>query len=408
LTLRLLRLQVERNKKGLSLVDHTMLRETPTAGSSDAPVTGNGETSKKSTGRTRIVDLLRKPFDIRSLALTGLFVLSVFYTIYFTRGILLPLVLALLLSYLLRPIIRSLARLKIPPPVSAALVLISLITIIGYGISILAAPASDWLEKAPYSLRQLQWKLSPLKQPMEKVAQASGEIEKLATPQGAPSAKQPTAVEIRRHPIAETLVLRTPEVIASAVLVLILLYFLLSYDGVFLGKMIKLLPTLSDKKRAVSIASQIEEHVSRYLFTVTMINLALGLVVGIAVGLLGLRNPIMWGAMVAVLNFVPYLGALTGIVCITLGAVLSFDSLGYALIFPGVYLGFAALEGNFITPWVMGKSLTLNPVIILLSLTFWGWMWGIVGIILAVPILAAFKIFCSHIKPMEPIADFLS
>jgi predicted PurR-regulated permease PerM len=117
---------------------------------------------------------------------------------------------------------------------------------------------------------------------------------------------------------------------------------------------------------------------------------------------------VMWGALVAILNFVPYLGALTGIICMTIGAVLSFDSLGYALIFPAVYLGFGTLEGNFITPWVMGRSLTLNPVIILLSLVFWGWMWGIAGVILAVPILAAFKIFCAHIKPMEPLAEFLS
>jgi predicted PurR-regulated permease PerM len=139
-----------------------------------------------------------------------------------------------------------------------------------------------------------------------------------------------------------------------------------------------------------------------------LINLGLGLAVGSAVALLGLRNPIMWGVMVAVLNFVPYLGALTGIVCLTLGAVLSFDSFGYALLFPAAYLLFAGLEGNFITPWVMGKSLTLNPVMILLSLTFWGWLWGIAGIILAVPILASFKIFCAHIEPMEPLAEFLS
>ena len=140
----------------------------------------------------------------------------------------------------------------------------------------------------------------------------------------------------------------------------------------------------------------------------TAINVCLGLAVGTTAGLLGLRNPMMWGVLVAVLNFIPYLGALTGIICITLGAVLSFDSVGYALLFPAVYLTFAALEGNFITPWVMGRSLTLNPVIILLSITFWGWLWGIAGVILAVPILAAFKIFCAHIEPMEPLAEFLS
>ena len=354
----------------------------------------------------RLADLLRKPFDIRSLALTGLFILAVFYTIYFTRAVLLPLVLALLLSYLLRPIIRALSRARIVPALGSAIVLICLIGLMSYAVSALAAPVSGWLEKAPYSVQQLQRKLMPLKQPMQKVAQASGEIEKLATP-GPPTPKQ-QSVEIRRHPITEMLVLRTPEVIVTTVLVLILLYFLLAYDGVFLGKLIRLLPTLSDKKRAVSIATEIEGQVSRYLFTQTLINLGLGIVVGTTVGLLGLKNPIMWGVMVATLNFIPYLGALTGIICISLGAILSFDSLGYALMFPGIYLLFATLEGNLITPWIMGRSLTLNPVMILLSLTFWGWMWGIVGIVLAVPILAAFKIFCGHIEPMHPIADFLS
>ena len=241
---------------------------------------------------------------------------------------------------------------------------------------------------------------------MAKVAEASGEIEKLTTTSNTPSTKP--EVEMKKSTFTDAVVLHTPEFIGSTVLVIILLYFLLAYDGVFLTKLIKLLPTLSDKKRAVAIATEVEGQVSRYLFTQTAINIGLGFSVGTAVGLLGLRNPIMWGVMVALLNFIPYLGALAGIICITLGAILSFDSVGYAMLFPAVYLGLATLEGNFITPWVMGRSLTLNPVMILLSLTFWGWMWGIVGIVLAVPILAAFKIFCAHIEPMEPLAEFLS
>jgi predicted PurR-regulated permease PerM len=321
------------------------------------------------------------------------------------RAVLLPLVLALLLSYLLRPIVRGLARLHISSLIGAALILLSLVGTIGYGIYSLATPAAGWLEKAPYSLQQLEYKLLPLKKPIQSVAKASGEIEKLTTPDNAPAK---TTVEVKRHPVTEILYVQTPELIASAVAMLILLYFLLAFDGVFLMKLIKLLPTLSDKKRAVSIANDIESHVSRYLLTITVINICLGIAVGTTVGLLGLRNPIMWGAMVAVLNFIPYLGALTGIVCMTLGAVLSFDSFSYALIFPAVYLILATLEGNFITPMVMGKSLTLNPVMVLLSLMFWGWMWGIAGIILAVPILAAFKIFCAHIEQMQPLAEFLS
>ncbi len=347
----------------------------------------------------------RRTFDVRSIALTGLLVLAIFYTMYFMRAILLPLVLALLLSYLLRPIVRALARIYIPSGFGAAIVLIGMVAVIGYAVSALTAPAVSWLRKAPYSMQTIQWKLLPLRQPMQSVAKASGELEKLASPD---NALAKPVVEVKHHPITETLYARGSEFIASLVLLLILLYFLLTYDGVFLTKLIKLLPTMNDKKRAVMIANEIEANVSRYLLTVTLINLGLGLAVGATAGLLGLRNPVMWGAMVALLNFVPYLGALTGIICMTLGAMLSFDNIGYALIFPAMYLGFAVLEGNFITPWVMGRRLTLNPVMVLLSLTFWGWMWGVPGVILAVPILAAFKIFCTHIESVEPIAEFLS
>ncbi len=373
--------------------------------SNDTAMDDHGESANiTSRARSRIAALLQKPFDVRSISLTGLFILALFYTMYFMRSILLPIVLALLLSYLLRPIVRALARAKIPTPLGAALILIALFISIGSGMSALAAPVAGWLEKAPSGLQELERKFMPMKKSMTQVAQATGEIEKLATP----DSPTKTAVEVKRHPITEMLYMRTPEFIASALLLLILLYFLLAYDGVFVAKLIKLMPRLSDKKRAVSIAQEIESHISRYLLTVTMINSCLGLAVGTTVGLLGLRNPVMWGVMVAVLNFVPYLGALTGIICMTIGATLSFDSLSYALVFPAIYLLFSALEGNFVTPWVMGRSLTLNPVIILLSLTFWGWMWGIAGVILAVPILAAFKIFCAHIKPMEPLAEFLS
>jgi predicted PurR-regulated permease PerM len=351
----------------------------------------------------RIAEPLQRPFDVRSIALTGLFVMAVFYTIYFMRSILLPIVLALLLSYLFRPIVRGLAQLKIPLPVGAAFILIGFLAVVGHGISALATPAVGWLQKAPAGLTELQYKLLPVKKSVAQVSQATAEIEKLATANA-----ETKTVEVKRHPITEMLFIRTPEFIASAVLSSILLYFLLVYDQVFIAKLVKLLPTLSDKKTAVGIAHDIESQISRYLLTITAINACLGLAVGTAVGLLGLRNPVMWGVMVALLNFVPYVGALTGIICMTIGATLSFESLGYALIFPSVYLAFGVLEGSFITPWVMGRSLTLNPVIILLSLTFWGWMWGIVGIILAVPILAAFKIFCSRIKPMEPLAEFLS
>src|SRR5437870_4039638 len=224
-----------------------------------------------SRARLRTAELLRKPFDVRSIALTGLFILAVFYTIYFMRSILLPIVLALLLSYLLRPIVRGLAQLKIPLPVSAAFILIGLLALVGYGISGLATPTVEWLQKAPAGLTELQRKLLPVKKSVAQVTQATGEIEKLAST----NAENKT-IEVKRHPITEMFFMRTPEFIASAVLLSILLYFLLVYDQVFIAKLVKFLPTLSAKKVAVSIAHDIDSQVSRYLFTITAINSCLG------------------------------------------------------------------------------------------------------------------------------------
>ena len=381
--------------------------EPEKAAPEDSPLTGKPETETRAATQESVPESLQRPFDIRSFALTGLFILAVFYTMYVVRSILLPLVLALLLSYLFRPGVRALNRIRIRPPIGAAILLIAAVATVGYGVSYLATPAAGWLEKAPYGVQQLKEKLLPLRKPIEQVAQASGEIDKLTSPEQATAGT--TTVQVKQGgSMADSVYTRTPEILVSTALLLILLYFLLVYDAVFLGKLLRLMPRVEDRKRALSIASEIESHVSKYLLTITIINIGLGIAVGTAVGLLGLRNAIMWGALAAVLNFVPYIGALTGIVCMTIGAVLSFDSLGYAMLFPAVYFAITTIEGSFVTPWVMGRSLTLNPVIILLSLTFWGFMWGIAGVILAVPILSAFKIFCAHIEELEPVADFLS
>jgi len=366
-------------------------------------IAGTGQSAEEETPSLRRG---RRPTDIKSVALTGLFVLAAFYTMYFMRAMLLPLVLALLLSYLLVPLVRGLAVIKIRPLFGAAIVLIALISAIVYSVSLLSEPASGWIEKAPYSLHQLKQKLLPLKKPIEKVAQASGEIDKLTTTEEEQA--KPQAVVVKRSALAEAFFTQGPEFVASAVVMFILLYFLLAYDGVFLAKIIRVMPRLGDKKKAVAMMRDVEDHISRYLLTITAINIGLGIAVGTTVHFLGLRNPVMWGVMVALLNYVPYLGALTGIICVTLGAVLSFDSLSYAMLFPASYLTLAVLEGNFITPFVLGRSMALNPILILISLAFWGWMWGISGMILAVPILATFKIFCDNIEPMAPIAEFLS
>ena len=164
-----------------------------------AEISGENKREAKAARQLRLSDLLRGPFDIKSFALTGLFVLAVFYTMYFMRAMLLPLVLAMLLSYLLAPLVRLLMRIRVKPAFGAAIVLLSLAGLVIYGMSRLAEPAAGWLEKAPYSLQQIKQKLLPLKKPIEKVAQASGEIEKRNSPDETPA----KTVVVKRSVIAE-------------------------------------------------------------------------------------------------------------------------------------------------------------------------------------------------------------
>jgi predicted PurR-regulated permease PerM len=337
------------------------------------------------------------------IALIILSVLGIVGALYLLRAILLPLILAIMASYLLAPIMRGLRHIQIPAALSAAIILVTGIAVVAALVSMLSAPASDFVTHAPEGLHRLQQKLSPLKKPIEKFALATGEVEKIMQP---PS-QNIASVEVKHGELAKELFGETTDLAARALTMIVLLYFLLTYSGFFLGKMVKVIPRLSDKKKAIQITDQVEKKISRYLFTITLINSGLGLAVGLAAYFLKLPNPLLWAVAACILNFIPYLGALVGMTCMTLAALLSFDNLAHILACPGAYLAIAVLEGNFITPSLLGRSLTLNPVIILVSLMFWGWMWGIAGMILAVPILAVFKIICQQLPNLSALGEFL-
>ncbi len=187
----------------------------------------------------------------------------------------------------------------------------------------------------------------------------------------------------------------------------ILLYFLLASGDLFLRKLVKVLPSLEDKKRAVEIARQIETEVSTYLSTVTFINAVLGLAVWGVMALIGVPNPLLWGVLAAVTNFIPYPGRDDHVRRARRVGFVTFNDLPHALLPPGAFLICNVLEAYVLTPMILGKRLTLNPVMIFVALSFWGWMWGIAGAVMAVPIMVVFKIFCDHSEPLAPIGEFL-
>jgi len=368
------------------------------------PHSANSPETRDRQSSVKPLDPLREPVGIHSLALTGLFILAIFYTLYFARAFFVPVILAVLLNFLLWPLVRGLKRLHVPEMLGAAFVLLGLLLTVGYGVYLLSEPAMSWAEKAPRSLQQLERKLRALRKPVDQVSKAAEKVEEIARVK---NDKKVPEVELKRPGITEVLLSGTQSFLAEVLVVCILLYFLLASGDLFLQKIVKVLPRLQDKKRAVEIIRETEEHVSTYLLTVTLVNAGLGAATGLAMYILGMPNPLLWGVMVGVLNFIPYLGATVNLIVLTLVAILTFSDLGRALLVPGVFFGLATLEGNFITPMILGRRLTLNPVVIFITLIFWGWMWGIPGALLAIPMLSTLKIICDRIEPLAPIGEFL-
>jgi predicted PurR-regulated permease PerM len=352
----------------------------------------------------KLREVLQAPFGVRSIALTGLFVLAAFYTLYLARSFILPIVLALLLNFLLNPVVRGLNKLRIPNALGAALVVFGVVGGVAWGVYELSGPAYQWAQEAPRSLRKIERKLREFKKPVQTMSKATEQVEKITQVGGG---RTPQRVEVQTETLGEKMFSQATELVAGGTVMLILLFFLLASGDLFLRKLIRVLPSLSDKKRAVEIARQIESDVSAYLVTITIINIALGLAVWGLMTLLEVPNPLLWGVLATVTNFIPYLGAIVMIAILAAVGFLTFDELGHALMVPGAFIGLNLLESYLVTPMILGRRLTLNPVVIFLGLTFWGWLWGITGALLAVPLMAVLKIFCDHSERLAAIGEFL-
>jgi predicted PurR-regulated permease PerM len=345
------------------------------------------------------------PHDIGSAGILILAVLAIVYTLYFGKEILLPIALALVLKLLMQPAMRLLhERLRLPGALAALLLIIAVfgaIAAVGFTISV---PASGWIQKAPESLPLLKDKLAILRQPLDYLQNGLKELENLTGPSGGDGQ---TVTVKQGSGLAGSLATGTATTLSRSFTTMIILFFLLASGDRLLRGFVEVLPRFKDKRTAVEIATEIEENISGYLLTITMMNALVGVATGIAMKLCGLGDPILWGAMAFLLNYIPILGPMTGVVIFFLVGIVTFDWPWYAFVPACIYLLIHIAEGETITPMLLAKRFTLNPVLVIISLFFWHIVWGIPGALLAVPLLAIFKITADRIEPLKPIGHII-
>jgi predicted PurR-regulated permease PerM len=346
-----------------------------------------------------------------SYALTGLFVLGIFYTAYFARAVLIPITMAIILNFVLAPLTREITRrVRWPHPISAVLVVILFFGAIALAFTLLSSPAADWMVKLPNEMSAIERKLRPLSGAVQNVQDAAQTVENMTQGQGPdnPDERKPMQVVVRGPSLTQLFLGQTMNISMGVLVTFGLLLFLLASGDALLRQAVTIAPRLTDKKKVVEIARETEGEISHYLASITCINIGMGVLIGGAMWWLGLPNPALWGVMAALLNFVPVAGPFASAAVISLVSIMTFDGLTDTILPPLVYLGVHLLESQVLTPFFVSRRLMLNPVAVLLSLIFWTWMWGIPGALLAVPILAAFKIACERVEGFQALAIMLT
>jgi predicted PurR-regulated permease PerM len=342
--------------------------------------------------------------NIRSALLTGIFVLLLLNALYVAAEVLIPLVLALLFSLVFSPLVRSLERTRIPAPVGALVAVLTLIAIIGSAVYFLSEPASTWMAEAPSALRKIEGSVAELRKPIEDIQAAADSVGQLTDDTSKPEVVE---VKVRENTLVDAIVNAAPATLAGFAAISILMFFMLASGDQFLRRFVEQIPRFRDKKAAVETVRAIQRSLSRYLYTITLINLALGALTAAMLFALGVPNPFLWGTMAALMNFAPYVGALAMGGLLLLVGLTSFDTFSQAVVPAGLFLLLTTIEGQIVTPLIAGRNLRLNPVAIVVTIILLGWMWGVVGVLVAVPVLVCAKITFERTSLYKPFVVFL-
>lgn len=331
--------------------------------------------------------------------------LAVAYTLWATQELLLPVLLAMFFALIGNPIIRTLEKIHVPRFVGALAVLSSGLACAVLLGSLMAEPAGKLMREVPRELREIAPKLRAVVKPVQDAKKGAESIARVA------GGEDVNTVRLVRTEVNDPFrsLTTTPRMVASVLAVVLLTLFFMIYGANLQRRVLALLPGRQQKKLTVDILQSIEREMSRYVLTITIINTLLGLTFAGVLVWLGLAIPeaLMWGTLAALLNYAPYVGPLIGIMAMLLMGFVHFDTPLDALLPSGIYLLLHTIEGQFVTPILLGRRMALSPLVLILGLMVFGWLWGIIGLLLAVPLLACTKVVLERVDGLGPWARLL-
>lgn len=357
--------------------------------------------------RPRFANLEFKKTKSRVTSVRVLVAGAIGLLLYVAQVAFVPVALALLISLILSGPVEALHARRVPRSVSAALIMTLILGIVFGLVNVMSEPAQKWFAAAPHTVRLIERKIRPFEQIMARI----GELRDSAGNIGSapPFAKAAPAAAPAPQESAPVLLLDGARTLAlSGVTIVILTLFLLSGGPPMLARMTAAFASDLKSAHSLAVIEKVRGEVGRFYVTTSLINVGLGVVTSLAMMLCGMPNPFLWGTMAAILNFIPYAGPTTTLIVLTAVAIISFDGLGHAAAVAGCYLAIATVEGQFVQPLLVGRRLQLNPMLVFLALWFGGFFWGIPGIILATPALAALKVVATNAAGGAPLLDFLS
>lgn len=328
-------------------------------------------------------------------ALVGIFIILLMAMLSYGRAVFLPVTLALVIGTILAPLTSLGARYGVPHPGTAAILVLGTIGLLSTGIVYLADPVRDWIGRAPEIGANLRTKLSIFDAPLEalnRLREAFG---------AAPSANKGFGFDINSI-VQPALASLTPAV-GQLLIFFGTLFFFLAHRNRLKEGIVRFGSEREGRLRVIRIWNAVEASLATYIATVTGINAGVGIIVGTACYFLGLPSPWVWGVLAFVLNFVPYIGPATMFVTLLGVGMVTFDSFYQALIAPLLFVGMSTIEGQFVTPTILGARLTLNPLFIFLSIAFWVWLWGPFGALLAVPLLIVIIVIVNQFAAKEEV-----